>query len=165
MKMPRVQARGAKELRSLQTNSTTCRHHSWTADTDAAVERVVVRLPPTTETAQIANKKFAVGAAVDRPPEEDEAGTTLFIQLPVFGDDIGALEQVVENVRIKDWMLCDFVTEHGAEDGIGLLNPRHVEVNLLSVNVKTAFATLELGDAGTPVLDHLGSVERKLRGQ
>jgi len=90
---------------------------------------------------------MAVGVAIDGAPEKDIAGVAIFIPLPVLGNEVGVLEQVVQNIRVQDRLTKELLAQ--------LVTPDVLPVLLVGVNVQLHQSRGKIELATLPVLKDL----------
>ena len=87
----------------------TYEHRRWNTNIPAvAAETIVVPVPHTHVPAQAANVQFSIRMAINRAPEANPTRVAVLIDFPVFGDDLGMSQQVVENAGVQKRNLVSF---------------------------------------------------------
>lgn len=123
--------------------SDTCENRRGVLNIPIAVEIAAVPAPHTAVPEQVPNAQAADRKAINRTPEVDIAGIALFIFLPVFGDDLGMSDEVVENTGVQDrnLVLHQFFAKLVALDDLAVfLVRREVELNLGEIEFELTFA-------------------------
>ncbi len=114
-------------------------YYSRFVDVPVAVEAAVAPVQPVLAPRQKPNIQETVRAAVDGPPEVDVASSALLVLFPALGNELGILEQVVEDVGVQYTLALKFLVKLFAFDGHTLcLVRRQEEINLLAVEEEAA---------------------------
>ncbi len=100
-----------------ESRGLTCGHSRRVVDMPVVGEPDAVRLPPTIVPVQEPDVEVATGIAVDGAPEENVAGTSLFILLPFLRNEVRVGEEIVENVGVQDGFGSEFHPELVALNG------------------------------------------------
>lgn len=110
----------------------------------------MVPVPPAAVPVEVTHAQVATAVAVDGAPEED------VLVLPLLGDEVGVLEQVVKDIGVKDRLALKLLAELVAIDVLAtLLALRQVELDLVGVELPLS-ALLVLLDGPTIGNDGVG---------
>ena len=116
----------------------------------AFVELVAAPVPHFTIPTEVADKQLALRVAVDGAPEEH------IFALPLLRNEMGVLEQVIENIGVEDRLVLEQLAKFIALDGASLL--LIAEIKFDSVRVPDELSTLDVfldlpkaGDVGVAV--------------
>ena len=140
-----IQGSSCKEPRLLACD------RSWVARVEVIPKPAAVPVPRPAAPAQAPDVQVAIGAAIDRTPEES------VLLFPLFRDQLGVLEQVVKDIGVENRLVLQLLAEFVALDALfALLFWGEVELDLCKIPLKASVLAVALhlpsiGDVGVGV--------------
>ena len=132
-------AKGQRRLKAHKAPSSTCGHRGRVVVVPVVAKPVAEPVPPAAAPVEETDIEVATGVAVDGAPEEDVAGVTLLILLPLLGNEVRIGVEVVEDVGVEDGLLRQLLAELVAFDDLAtLLAVREEELDTLGVELPLA---------------------------
>ena len=123
----------------------TCEHRSRATAIPADVEPVAAPEPRPDKPEQIPDAQVAAGVAVNRSPEEDVAGVTTRVLLPLLGNELRILKEIIENVGVEHELVRQLLAELVAIDALPiLLVGRQMQLDLGGVESELAALLVRL---------------------
>lgn len=144
----------------------TCDGSRRTLTIPVVAEPVVVPMQLAAVPTQVADIQAAERrVAKDTSPEEDDEGFALLILLPVFGEQLRMVVEVVENIAVQEYLrvVFEFLAELVTDDSfVAHLLFGQTKDDLLAVDVEVVVrAKLDFDNSPAFVFDHFGIDERE----